>query len=128
MLGDVLHTAADAGRVHREGACESRELQSRPECAAATAHRGGRRMVWPGVSAQLRSPYTARGAHAAPARLKVSWPSGVVTVVEDANLLASHVNSMSRPLRCWEEGPPRATRAATTRATPTGDHKGDPKA
>ena len=68
------------------------------------------------------------GAHAAPARLKVSWPSGVVTVVEDANLLASHVNSMSRPLRCWEEGPPRATRAATTRATPTGDHKGDPKA
>ena len=70
MLGDVLHTAADAGRVHREGACESRELQSRPECEGAAAHRGGRRMVWPGVSAQLRSPYTARGAHAAPALLR----------------------------------------------------------
>ena len=70
MLGDVLHTAADAGRVHREGACESRELQSRPECAAAAAQRGGRRMLWPGVSAQLRSPYTARGEHAAMALLR----------------------------------------------------------
>jgi hypothetical protein len=65
MLGDALHTAADAGRVHREGACESRELQARPECEEAAAHRGGRRMLWRGLSPQLRSPYAPRGEHAA---------------------------------------------------------------
>ena len=60
MLGDVLFTAADGGRMHREGACEHRELQLRPECAggAPGARLGGGRMtVWRGASEQLTSPY-----------------------------------------------------------------------
>ena len=65
MLGDVLHTAADEGRIHRTAACEHRELQSRPECQAAAARSGerggGKRMLWPGLSPQLWSPYTLPG-------------------------------------------------------------------
>ena len=65
MLGDVLHTAADEGRIHRTAACEHRELQSRPECQAAAARSGerggGKRMLWPGFSPQLWSPYTLPG-------------------------------------------------------------------
>ena len=65
MLGDVLHTAADEGRIHRAAACEHRELSSRPECQAAATRedglRGGRRMLWRGLSPQLWSPYTLPG-------------------------------------------------------------------